>query len=176
MADSKRLRALKALQAFLANEITIVNGYEFDLSVSGAVIRGRRHIGKGDPLPCVSILEDLDPDRFPQNAGELARRSKFNLNLLIQGWAEDDKSSPTDPCYNLMADVGKALWKLNDQDSPHYLLPVTEEGVKYHLVEEVRAEAGTVRPPDQASELAFFWRKISLVMTESTAEPYRLDV
>lgn len=175
MADSKRLYVMKQLQSFLATEMTTANGYQFDLSGAGKVIRGRRVIGSGDPLPCVSILEDLDPDRIPAPAGHLTRVVKFNLNLLIQGWATDDKSSPTDNCYNLLADVGKALWKLMDENSPSYLLPVTVEGQTYHLIDEIRAEAGTVRPGDQPTELAFFWRKVALVMTERPAEPYRLD-
>lgn len=175
MADSKRLYVLKALRNFFATEITPANGYDHDLSVAGSVIRGRRVIGSGDPLPCISILEDLDPDRLPASAGHLTRVVKFNLNLLIQGWAQDDKSSPTDACYNLMADVGKAMWKLMDDSSPHYLLPVTVGDTTYLLIDEIRAEAGTVRPGDQPTELAFFWRKVALVMTERPAEPYRLD-
>jgi len=176
MADSKRLTVLKKLTTFLASEITIVNGYQHNLSVAGSVIRGRRTIGSGDPLPCISILEDVDPDRAPSPAGHMQRVMNFDMRLLIQGWATDDKSNPTDACYNLMADVGKALWKLMDDTNANYLLPATYLTKTYNLIDDIRIEAGTVRPGDQATELAFFWRKISLAMTESTAEPYRLDV
>ncbi|MES3001335.1 MAG: hypothetical protein V4787_11645 [Pseudomonadota bacterium] len=175
MADSKRLTVLKKLSTYLAAEVTVDNGYEHDLDVAGAVIRGRRIIGSGDPMPCISILEDVDPDRAPQPAGYMRKVEKFEMRLLIQGWAKDDKDHPTDAVYNLLADVGKALSKLTDDTNANYLLPATPGEASSNLIDELRMEAGTVRPPDQASELAFFWRKISLVMTEYTAEPYRLD-
>jgi hypothetical protein len=172
--DSKRLVALKALTALVAT-ITPGAGYQHDLSVPGAVIRGRRNISKETPLPCVSILEDIDPDRVPSPVGYMEKGRRFKLRLLIQGWAVDDKESPTDAAYNLLADVGKLLWTIQDDTSPNFLLPVVVDGTTYQLVNAIETEAGTVRPPDQTSELAFFWRKVALDMTESTAEPYRLD-
>jgi hypothetical protein len=39
----------------------------------------------------------------------------------------------------------------------------------------MRMEAGTVRPPEQSTDLAFFWMHVVFSVTEYTADPYRLD-
>ena len=67
MADSKRLTVLKKLCGFLAAEVTVVNGYKHTLTA--AVFRGRMFSTNNDPLPMVTILENIDPDRYPRPAG-----------------------------------------------------------------------------------------------------------
>lgn len=170
MADCKRLEILKALTEHLRT-ITPANGYQHDLSATNRVIRGRKFIASTEPLPLVSILENLNPDRLPSPVGNsgVGKRVKFDMNVLVQGWAEDDKANPTDAAYNLMADVRKAIAQIGDHDNK----PAAH--LLGGLVEEVRMEAGTVRPPEQSSDLAFFWMHVILVVSEYTADPYRLD-
>ena len=130
-----------------------------------------------DPLPMVSILESPNPDRFPNRAGDQDAADpvqKDRWTLLIQGWTVDDKDNPTDPAYELMADVKKALAMLNavtrDHGTPvhaNYLLGRTVSGVEY--------EPGTVRPPEDQSSKAFFWMRVILKFVENVNDPFALS-
>jgi hypothetical protein len=171
MADSKRLAALKALTAHLENEITVANGYGHELT--NAVFRGRAKFDDADPLPMISILESPNPDRFPNRAGEQSGngKQKDNWTLLVQGWVKDDKLNPTDPGYELMADVKKALAKLialhpvsGEPQHDNYLLGGLIVGLEY--------ESGTVRPPDELSSKAFFWMRVIVKFVENINDPF----
>ena len=67
MADSKRLTILKALTNHLAADVSIANGYNVDLA--GAVWRGRASFSVDEPVPRVTIIEALNPDREMKPAG-----------------------------------------------------------------------------------------------------------
>lgn len=167
MTDSKRLTILKALTEHLQG-ITPANGYQHDLSA--AVYRGRVAFGNDTVLPAVNILEPLNPDREPRvTDGGLLQKEDWVL--LIQGWVDDDESSPTDPAHLLMADVKKRLALLMKDPyptaNPAYMLG--------NKVAGVFIEPGTVRPPDENSARAFFYLRIVLSVTEHLDDPYRLD-
>lgn len=174
--DSKKLRILKRLTEHLKSEIVPANGYQHDLSEPGHVIRGRLFIGPDDPLPQVSLLDNLDPDRFPRLAGEDDRinapHGKEAWILLVQGWVEDDKENPTDPAFNLLADVRKALAKIlqgtdpmsGRQPHPNYMLG--------DLIEGMTMEPGVCRPPDSISNRAYFWMRVTLEFVEDQNDPY----
>ena len=85
-------------------------------------VRGRNVLTDSDELPCLSVLEALNPDRFPRRAGtDDVRDAPLHREgwvLLVQGWAVDDKVNPSDPAYRLMADVKKALAKLMKGPNP----------------------------------------------------------
>lgn len=172
--DSKRLACLKALTAHLSSEITLGNGYKHTLT--NAVFRGRMFIDDDDPLPCVSILENINPDRFPIQAGGHDAGGPLvqsdNWILLLQGWADDDKANPTDPAYELMADVKKALAKINDPGDPTRNTPAHANYLLGGLVMKIGMEPGTVRPPDQNSAKAYFWIRIVLKFIESVSDPF----
>ena len=171
MADSKRLAAIKALTAHLASEITVARGYLHTLT--NAVFRGRAKFDDTDPLPMVSILESPNPDRFPNRAGEQSGngKQKDNWTLLIQGWAKDDKENPTDPAYELMADVKKALAKLVAIE-PMSGNPVHANYRLGGLILELEYEPGTVRPPDEQSTKAYFWMRVIVKFVENINDPY----
>lgn len=167
MADSKRLTILKALSAHLET-ITVANGYQHDLA--GSVYRGRAAFGDDTPLPCLSILEPLNPDRDPRPAGA-GIVQKEEWVLLIQGWVDDDEDNPTDPAHNLMADVKKALGQVM-RDTYPTANPVYMLG---GVIESLRIEPGTVRPPDENSARAYFYLRAVVGVTEDLDDPYRLD-
>lgn len=171
MADSKRLAAIKALTAHLESEVTVVNGYLHTLT--GAVFRGRAKFDDTDPLPSVSILESPNPDRFPNRAGEQSGNGKQrdNWTLLIQGWVKDDKQNPTDPAYELMADVKKALAKVIATD-PVSGNPVHANYRLGGLILELEYESGTVRPPDEQSTKAYFWMRVIVKFVENINDPF----
>lgn len=162
MADSVRLAILKQLTTYLQTEITTTNGYQHTLT--GAVFRGRFWLsGAEDPIPMLSILEALNPDRDPQRAGYERGTMEDEWILLVQGWVTDDPENPTDPAHNLMADVKRAIGKLAKQVYDAQL-----SGTAFEHVSALTFEPGTVRPPDELSERAYFWMRIVLKVVEDT--------
>lgn len=167
MAESYRLAVLKYLCTYLETEVSIANGYQHNLA--DRIFRGRLAFGEDDPLPRLSVLEGLNPDREPNAAGTGGSEQIDNWIVLLQGQVEDDAANPTDPAHALMADVKCALGKLrkrmaNDQES--------FEGTPYYSVAGLGIEPGTVRPPDQLSDKAFFWMRIVLTIAETMDDPY----
>lgn len=178
MADSKRLRVLKALSTHLATEVRPANGYQHDLSVTGAVSRGVLYLTQDSPVPSVSILDNIDPDRAARRTGWQDRvdadTSLEGWTLLIQGWVKDDKLNPTDPAFNLMADVRKALAKVLQDADPH--AGRAQAHASYMLgglIEGMTMEPGIARPPmEGVSSLAFFWMRVTLKFVEDQNDPY----
>jgi hypothetical protein len=176
MADSKKLTALKALCAFLATEVSVANGYKHDLA--GSVFRGRMFSTNNDPLPMVTLLENLDPDRYPRQAGGENQHVTTNEDwvLLVQGWAVDDKENPCDTAYELMADVRKALAKLKQRPHPVTGGPENPNYLLGGLIAGMTMEPGIARPPiEQVSSKAFFWMRVVLKLVEDPNDPYKLD-
>jgi hypothetical protein len=177
MTDSKRLATMKALTSHIMGEVSIAKGYKHNLA--NAVFRGRMFFDKDDPMPCVSVLEGMQPDVSPRRAGGddyEAPVQKDQWVLLVQGWVEDDKDNPTDPAYELMADVKKALAKIVKDAHP-----ISGEGQHANymlggLISGMTMEPGVARPPtEQVSELAFFWLRITLQFVEDTNDPYAIN-
>lgn len=172
--DSKRLATLKAITAHLMSEVAIANGYQHDLD--GAVFRGRMYFDKDDPMPCVSILDNINSDRFPSRAGNEDSgdgEAKSNWILLLNGWAADDKDNPTDPAEQLMADVKMALAKIGSE--PHPMDADQSKHANYlldGLIAGIEFEPGTVRPPDENSAFAYFWMRVILKFTENVRDPF----
>lgn len=176
MADSKRLEVLKRLTTFLQREVAKANGYKHDLDQ--AVFRGRMYTTKNDPLPMVTVLENIDPDRYPQRAGgenEHARTAE-DWVLLVQGWTENDPINPTDPAYELMADVRKALATICKRRGPLEPGPENPDHYLGGLIAGMTMEPGIARPPiEQVSEKAFFWMRIAIKFVENPNDPYDLN-
>lgn len=175
----KRLLLLQRLTEYY--ERVIVDGADYQHTLKDAVFRGRLVFDTKDPLPCISILDNLDPDRFPAPAGRNGGNHVTQLEeyvLLIQGWAAEDSCHPTDPAHYLMADVRKATALLKrrpdmfaqttspeGRDNPDYLLG--------GLLAGLSLEPGVVRPPmEGASEKAFFYFRVRLEYTEDPNDPY----
>lgn len=175
--DSKKLRTLKALSDHLRAEVRPDNGYTYDLSDRPErVVRGRLLIDPADPVPQVSILDNLDPDRFPKLAGGDDRMNAPNARegwvLLIQGWVDDDKLNPTDPAFNLLADVRKALAKILQGDEPNTGRTAHPAYMLGYLIEGMTMEPGVCRPPDGISNRAYFWMRVTLQFVEDQNDPY----
>lgn len=159
-----RLRVLDALTDVLKT-ITPGNGYVHDLSQ--AVFRGRSIYGENDPLPMVSILEtpiDIEQIISP----EFSVDSTGDWDLLIQGFVEDDPENPTDPAHFLMADVKKALIRERKRRNNGDINILNMGG----LVDKLNVGAGSVRPSDEISSVAYFWVRITLRLVEDLENPY----
>jgi hypothetical protein len=165
VADPKRLLTLKTITEWLANEVSIANGYEHDLGGNQPrrVYRGRSVFSDSQPLPCIALLEGLNPDTDarPPNAAQDIQINKWHL--LVQGWVIDDEENPTDPAYRLAADVQKALAKL--------MPTLTQPGGP---VINAYLEAPVVRPPDDVSSRAYFWLRFVLTVKDNSRDPYLL--
>lgn len=181
MSDSKRLRVLKLLTQWYLQEITIANGYKHDLA---DVLRGRLAITDDQALPCISILENIEPDRDPRRAGANEELTGAKTNerwvLLVQGWVLEEFDFPCDAAYELMADVKKATAKLISMHLADTGTTIDMGGgdtpKAFHLgglVNDIELEPGTVRPVEYPTEKAFFWMRVILKFTEVVSDPYR---
>lgn len=167
--DPFRLRVLKGLTACL-QQITIANGYKFDLAQN--VFRGRTVYGESDPLPLISILEPplpIDQLRSP----EQSTASSGEWDIMIQGFVKDDPENPTDPAHLLMADVRKALAQERKKRARRNMPRIFNlDPESKHLVEDVFVGPGVVRPADDISAVAYFWLTITLRLVEDLESPY----
>ena len=170
LANPIRLEIHKRLTAAL-EEITVANGYVTDLA--GKVFRGRALYGDSDPLPMVSILEVPIPiDQRPM-PGESALGSG-GWELMIQGFAVDDRDNPTDPAHLMLADVRKRLAierrKLSWGPTQGATWGVLGLG---RTIVNMQIGPGVVRPPDEISAKAYFWLTFELELAEDLADPYQ---
>lgn len=157
-----RLRVLMALTAAL-NEITVANGYTFDLGNS--VFRGRDTFGASDPLPMLSILESIN-EKDQNISPRTGQSSTGPWELLIQGWSADDEDNPTDPSHYLLADVKKRLVQERSRARGYEILGMGG------MITDIKFSTGVVRPADDVSSKAYFWLKLELVLVENLADPY----
>lgn len=178
MADSKRLMMLKALTAHLEQDIT--DSTQHGWSLIGKVLRGVYNVDSKRALPCLSVLDNPDPDRYPRRAGGDgydAQLQKDDYILLIQGWVNDDYDNPTDPAHNLMADVKQSLAKVCNDNNPDVTgVPNHPNYLLGNLITGMTMEPGTVRPPiEEISNKAFFWMRVNVKFVENPNNPYALD-
>jgi hypothetical protein len=164
--DPVTLRVLKAMTAAL-EEITPDNGYACDFA--GRVFRGRIRFGPSDPVPMLCILESPIPlEQLPPPVDSSEGYGPWEL--VIQGFVKDDKLNPTDPAHVALADVRRRLAierRKTSWDRP-------ENGIfgMGRFIHKMYIGRGVVRPPDEASEKAYFWLQVTLDIVEDMADPY----
>lgn len=166
-----RLEIQVRLSAAL-REITPANGFVTNMSGIGnanKVFRGRLIFGDTDPVPMLSILDVPIPvDQLPSPADSTVSSGQWEL--MIQGFAVDDRLNPTDPAHVLMADVKKRLSQLKKAtnwrvDTDGIL------GLGRHIT-GLYIGSGVVRPPDEISAKAYFWLNMVLDLAEDLDDPY----
>jgi len=172
LSNPLRLEIHKRLTAVL-EEITVANGYAVDLE--GKVFRGRAIYGESDPLPMVSILEVPIPIDQRPAPGDSTYGSG-GWELMVQGFAADDRDNPTDPAHIMLADVKKRLAterkKLSwgpTQGSTAGILGLGRTITNFAI------GPGVVRPPDEISAKAYFWLTIELELAEDLEDPYQVE-
>jgi hypothetical protein len=150
------LQVLKALTTAL-EEITVANGYRHDMA--GSVFRGRMLFSEDDPIPMISINQ---PPQMPEDI-EVPRGSSaaaYTMDLIIQGFVDDDFENPTDPAFYLLADVRHRLAVERKRDDGFDVLGFGAK-VQMHVGQ------GVVRSPDaDVSDRAFFWLPVTLEFAE----------
>lgn len=161
MPLSNRLDVLQKLTSFL-KQITVANGYQHDLATS--VFRGRALFGSDDPIPMISILESPRSD-IGIFAGSNERKEQWSL--LIQGWTHDDVDNPTDPAYELMADVERHLEKITECSTANGQPLHPDDYLLGRSIADMRVHPGVVRPPlEGVSSKAFFYLPVSLTLVK----------
>lgn len=169
MIESKRLSILQALTRHLEG-IDAIDPYTHDLS--GRVYRGRSVISGDTPLPALSLLEGKATD-YGVFADENQMVRKDSWLLLLQGWVQDDPVNPTDPAYQLLADVELRLSDIiavNEQGQPKYPGAYLLNG----LITGLTVASPVVRPPeDGLSSKAFFYLPLLVGMASDLSKPKR---
>ncbi len=138
-------------------------------SLRDRVFRGRESFGENDPLPMVSLLEPpLSIERIASQPDNPNAAGAWDI--LIQGWAVDDKDNPTDPAYRLAAWVVQTLAKERTKmrgrpGSKNYL------GLGDRIT-EIKVGAPVVRPADFPSANACFYLLITLQIVEDMEDPF----
>lgn len=170
LTDPLRLTIHKRLTAAL-EEIDGTGDWMTD--ISGKVFRGRAIYGESDPLPMVSILEVPIPiDQRPMPGD--STYGSGGWELMIQGFAVDDRDNPTDPAHVMLADVKKRLAierkKLNWGPTQGPAAGVLGLG---RTITNMQIGPGVVRPPDEISAKAYFWLTFELELAEDLEDPYQ---
>ena len=164
-----RLEVHKRLTAVL-EEITVANGYVSELT--GKVFRGRAIYGESDPLPMISILEVPIPIDQRPPPGD-STYSTGGWEIMIQGFAADDRENPTDPAHVMLADVKKRLAierkKLSWGPAQGPASGILGLG---RTITNLQIGPGVVRPPDEISAKAYFWLTVEFELAENLEDPY----
>jgi hypothetical protein len=163
-----RLRIVQGLRDKL-KEITIANGYRFDMQDS--VFINRAFFGDNDPLPMISILEPpIQPATIPPSyQGNVIT---YDYNLIVQGFMKDERGKDTEAeqAYRLMSDVKRILaCELKGQQSSLRARDIFGVGSK---LSDVQIAAGSVRPPDEVSNKAYFWLNLTMKVSEDMINPF----
>lgn len=165
MPDSKQLRVLKKLSAFLETELTS--------EYPGIIChRGKSIVSAKEIEDTLSLLEAPRPViGAPAAEGGIKRNE--NWTLLLQGWPKDDKLNPSDPAYAMKASCELALSKLIRED-PRSGLPMYPD--LYRLggdISSLTIGQGVVRPPSEeaASRLAMFYLPLFVEIVTDVSNP-----
>lgn len=171
MNDPKQLIIMFKLTDHLEG-ITPANGYDFDLA--GHVFRGRASFGADERVPFVSILEAPRPDNRPLEVGPENLKRQEDWELLVQGWATENRDYPTDDLYRLKACVEKRLAQIaamGPNGNPLYPAVYRLGG----LLASIRIGPGVVRAATpQVGGAEAFYLPVTLRYVINVADPYAI--
>lgn len=152
--------------------ITPANDYAHDLSdytdeagrSALRVFRGRDLFGASDPLPMVSILEDVRELDLMEGGDTQVGQFK----LLIQGFVPDDPMNPLDPAYHLAADLVTALVRAKKDTRD-----ILGLGYRKPCVSGLRIGSPICRTADgNVSTVAFVFLPVTLTLVEDLESPF----
>lgn len=164
MADTKQLRILKKLTAYL--ELT--SGYE-----GIKVYRGKLIVSAKELENCMSLLEAPRPI-VGEGAGHLGHKRNETWTLLLQGWPKDDKENPSDPAYEMKGAAEQWLSRITEVDDRSGLAKYPDVYLLGGDIGSMIIGQGVVRPPSEeaASRLAMFYIPLILEITTDIRNPY----
>lgn len=93
--------------------ISVANGYMTDIGLR--VFRGRREISV-DKIPCVVLIED-DDSAEPQGSTKHSRNTcDVTAPYVFEAHLYCDPDHPNDAAHQAIADLKKALFRIDDHD------------------------------------------------------------
>jgi len=171
MADPFRLIALKNLTALIEGEDS---NSDFTFDLTGRVSRGRTEFGANDTLPLIALLEPPVPiEALPTPQGGGARSTQWDI--LIQGFAKDDKNHPLDPAYVLSAEVTQRLARERTrvENERRQFGKIQRPYLGLQRITDFQIGTAVHRPADQeVSKTAYFYMVLSLRVTEDLENPF----
>lgn len=167
-----RLKIIMALTD-LIRTVTPANGHHFDLSIDGAVVRGRQTIGDDEPEYMVSLLEPPAAIEALRNKAVDNTANATEWDILVQGWAKDDRDAEDcDLAYVLAADVRSVLASELTRKAPSRPGAPDLLGMGRHLT-SIRIGSPVVRPTEEVSGYGVFYLILTLKIVEDMATPFR---
>jgi hypothetical protein len=177
MADPKQLRVLKKLTAHLEginpDNVDPATNAAYTRDLRGKVFRGRSLLTVKDASEALAIWEYPRQDIYaPVGDHGIVRMESWSL--MLQGWPVDDPENPSDPAYELLAQVEMRLSRIvaeKSQGREGGLYP--DEFMLGGDLGSLIIAPGIVRPPeDAASRLAMFYMPLVLGVKVNVADPY----
>lgn len=177
---SKKLAIMKALTAHLQGITpdwvdlpSAMAGETCPFDLSESVFRGRLEFGEDIKTPFIALLEaprQLDP--LGAGVGRLLHDEAWNL--LVQGFAKEDRRNPLDPAYEMLAWTQMRLARITTparNGSRGGLYP--SEWRLGNLAVEISYQIPIVRPgKDTVSDTAYFYMPISIGMVTDLTMPF----
>ena len=170
-----RLRVLRAISAELKT-IRPSNGFVHDLgdeldedgAIAEHVLRGITQLGKDDPLPALTLLEDTRAAEDGLDADGSATMVN-PWRLCIMGFVDDSGAHPTDAAHYLVAEVIQVLadQKRNASDDLFGM------GDFEPCITGIHIGQPLVRPAEAGvSDVAFFFLPFTLDLVEDLENPF----
>lgn len=170
---SKRLLVMKRLTAHL-QQITYESYTGADYDFASRVFRGRTIFGDEVSPPFISILEK--PRQLIGETGGEARVVRDDTwDLLIQGFAPDDKRNPLDPGLEMLAWVEQRMARLLEQkkNGGGPLYPDEHLLGMKGIVTSIAFTIPIVRPPDNdVSDTAYFYMPVAIGLKTDMTMPF----
>lgn len=181
MADPKQLRILKKLVDHLEGinpaNVDPATGAAYTRDLTGRIFRGRSILTIDDAEDAISILEFPRQDIYsPVGQHGIVRLESWML--MLQGWPKDDPENPSDPAYEMKAQIETRLARLvaelpggRGPAYPDEFMLGQHEG--QNELASLTIAPGVVRPPEDAgSRLAMFYMPLVLGVKVNVADPY----
>jgi hypothetical protein len=176
---SKKLAIMKALTAEL-EQITPawtdlpaeMQGETCPYDLTGKVFRGREEFGKEVKVPFIAILED--PRQFNPVLTDGDLLGDEDWGILIQGFAEDDRTHPTDPAYQFLAWVQMRLSRITAAKRNGGRGGIYPDSWRLGALSvDIRYQIPVVRPgKDAVSATAYFYMPISVGTVTDLSMPF----
>lgn len=168
---SAHLEGINPTETFLNPDTGAQEAYPIDLR--DKVFRGRNTFGDEVKEPFLCVLEaprQIDPN----STGSALLTQKEEWVLLVQGFAQDNKTNPTDPAYELLAFVQERLSRITQET------PSGGRGGKFPsvfrlggLAVSVGFQIPIVRPGnDDVSGTAYFYMPVSIGTVTDLSKPF----
>ncbi len=165
------------IQVFIARKLAVIhpdNGFMNDLTGKGQILQDVYDIplDLDDPIGKVAFIEKDEHKEivFGDDNTNFVSTTHTAFDMLFFGAVIADLKNQTKNAQILMTDVKRALALITHNKSDgQYVLDIDP---KYGVLNNIRLEAGVVRPPEEGSNYCFFQLEARLDVFEEHITPY----